>query len=67
MREYLELELAELEQEDQIHKQLDLIQSMDELTKNDYPLFLTVKKLLTLIDATLENPFFCHNRKGNVI
>ena len=58
------MEIAELEQEEELQKQLDMVKNMDYLTSGDFPLFLTVKKLLYMLDATTNHPFFCRDSQG---
>ncbi len=38
--------------------------SMDELSSEDFPLFLTVKRLLFMIDASTDFPFFSRDSSG---
>lgn len=41
--------------------------SMTFLRDEDFPLFVTIRKLIFLIDGTLRRPFFDRNLQGNVI
>mmetsp|Transcript_32024 Transcript_32024/g.31728 ORF Transcript_32024/g.31728 Transcript_32024/m.31728 type:complete len:346 (-) Transcript_32024:5401-6438(-) len=41
--------------------------SMAYLKDEDFPLFVTVRRLIFMIDATLRKPFFSRDLKGNVI
>ena len=61
------MEIEELEQEELIEKQMSLARSMEDLSKDDFPLFLTVKRLLYMIDASTDFPFFCRDNKGDQI
>ena len=56
-----------MEQEEQIEKQLSLAMSMDELSSEDFPLFLTVKRLLFMIDASTDFPFFSRDSSGQQV
>jgi len=40
---------------------------MDYLTSDDFPLFLTVKKMLYMLDATTDYPFFVRNSTGDQV
>ncbi len=64
---YIEIEIKAIEQEEQIEKQMSLARSMEDLSNEDFPLFLTVKRLLLMIDATTTFPFFCRDNKGQQI
>lgn len=37
------------------------------MTEKDFPAFFTVKKLLQLVDASLERPFFARTKDSKVI
>ena len=40
---------------------------MEQLSSDDFPLFLTVKRLLYMLDASTEYPFFARDKSGNQI
>lgn len=40
---------------------------MDLLNQDDFPLFLTVKRLLYMLDASTDFPFFARNGQGEQI
>lgn len=42
-----------------------MVQSMEELSSEDFPLFLTVKRLLFMLDASTDFPFFSRDNQGN--
>jgi hypothetical protein len=44
-----------------------LARSMDDLSSDDFPLFLTVKRLLYMIDASTTYPFFARTSEGSQI
>jgi len=67
LRKYIENEIRSLEDEETIEKQKHLGRSMDELSNEDFPLFLTVKRLLYMLDATTTYPFFARNNEGKQI
>ena len=37
---------------------------MEQLSSEDFPLFLTTKRLIYMLDASLEFPFFARDRSG---
>ena len=41
--------------------------SMEELNSDDFPLFLTVKRLLFMLDASTDFPFFSRDKSGKQI
>lgn len=44
-----------------------LAQSMEELSSEDFPLFLTVKRFLYMLDASTDFPFFARDKGGKQI
>ena len=40
---------------------------MEELSSEDYPLFLTVKRLIYMLDASTDFPFFARDKGGKQI
>ena len=67
LKRYIENEIRELEDEETIEKQKSLAQSMDELSHDDFPLFLTIKRLLYMLDASTTYPFFARTNEGKQI
>ena len=67
MRIYIENEIRALEDEETIEKQKNLALSMSDLNSDDFPLFLTIKRLLYMIDASTNFPFFARNNEGKQI
>lgn len=41
--------------------------SMNYVREEDFPMFLTVRRLIFMIDGSLSNPFFARDSSGNVI
>ena len=41
-----------------------LPQSMEELNSQDFPLFVTVKRLIYMLDASTDFPFFSRDKSG---
>lgn len=41
--------------------------SLHDLKEQDYPGFFTVRSFITLIDGTLNNPFFSRNKHNQII
>lgn len=39
----------------------DKINSLNDLTEEDFPGFFTIKRLILLVDACLRRPFFSRN------
>ena len=44
-----------------------LPQSMEELNSQDFPLFVTVKRLIYMLDASTDFPFFSRDKSGKQI
>ena len=44
-----------------------LAHSMEELSSEDFPLFLTVKRLILMLDASTNYPFFARDKTGKQI
>jgi hypothetical protein len=65
--DYIQMEIKELEQEEQLEKQEQLAPSMNLLSSDDFPLFLTVKRLLYMLDASTDFPFFARDSQGKMI
>ena len=42
-------------------------QTMEELSNTDFPLFLTTKRLIYMLDASTEYPFFARDKSGKQI
>lgn len=61
------MEIKELEQDEHLESQSNLSSSMEQLSANDFPLFLTVKRLLYMLDASTDYPFFARDKDGNQI
>lgn len=68
LKQIIELNEDEAEEldDEEIEKNLKLPSSFEEIKEENYPLFLTVKWLLVLIDGTIKYPFFCR-RKNKLI
>ena len=64
MRRYIENEIHSLENDENIQNQKNLAISMDQLNNDDFPLFLTIKRLIYMIDASTEFPFFARDNQG---
>ncbi|OMJ66529.1 hypothetical protein SteCoe_36591 [Stentor coeruleus] len=57
------LECSESEEEDEGKD----INSMEFLRDEDFPLFVTVRKIIFMVDASMKRPFFARNREGKLI
>lgn len=44
-----------------------MAESMEELSSEDFPLFLTVKRLIYMLDASTDFPFFSRDKTGKQI
>ncbi|CDW90518.1 lupus brain antigen [Stylonychia lemnae] len=64
---YLKLEQDIFQDEDQLEKQLKLPSSMDSLSADHFPLFATVRRLIYMIDASLQSSFFSRNSEGGIV
>ena len=59
----IETDLAILDEEE-IEKQIHLPHSMSEVQDNHFPLFLTIRRLILMIDGTIRRPFFARKSTG---
>ena len=59
-------ELALLD-ESEVEKQLSLVHTLNLVPNDQFPLFLTLRRLLIMIDGTLSKPFFARNVHGKII
>ena len=65
LQRYIESELQEIEKDEQIEQGMErMVQSMEELSSADFPLFLTTKRLIYMIDASTDFPFFARDKAG---
>ena len=68
LEQFIENELAEIEQDEAMQKGMEVLaQSMEELSSEDFPLFLTVKRLIFMLDASTDFPFFARDKSGKQI
>lgn len=54
-------------EEEEAGEEGDKRYSMAYLTDDDFPLFLTIRRLVFMIDATQKNPFFARSADGDII
>jgi hypothetical protein len=52
---------------EEMEKNMKMAQSMSEMRNEDFPAFLTIKRLVFMIDASLGRPFFARNIKNEII
>lgn len=52
---------------EEMERNMKMAQSMDEMTNEDFPAFLTIKRLVYMIDASVRRPFFARNLKNEII
>ena len=67
IEEFLSKEEEELLDEIEVENQLNLPNSLNELNNSHFPLFLTVKRLVYMIDACLTYPFFVRNNSNEIV
>ena len=60
-------EELEIIDENELEKQSLLPQTMMSIPDSQFPLFLTLRRLLLMIDGTIKRPFFSRNSKGDII
>eukprot|EP00347_Sterkiella_histriomuscorum_P003774 403362997 len=65
--DYLQLE-QDLFQDDQtLEKQMKLPFTMDALSSDHFPLFATVRRLIYMLDASLDHSFFSRSNEGQIV
>lgn len=67
MIKFLEIREQEIIQAEQVEQQLALPERFDRLSARHYPLFLTVQRLVYMLDAALQTPFFSRKSDGKII
>lgn len=67
LNEYMNLEQNAILDEEEYEKQLQLPNSIDNLTNEHFPLFATIKRFIYMIDASLDFSFFSRNVDGQII
>ena len=65
--DFLKQEEDEYEEEVKLKAKLEIPSSILDLTPAMFPLFLPVKKLIFMLDASLQYPFFTRDNQGNII
>ena len=66
-KSFIEQELHNLALDEQLEKQLDLPKTMKSLNSDHFPLFVTVKRLLYMLDASTPQPFFSRDAEGQLV
>ena len=64
---FLEMKEREIMQEDTLEHQLKLPESYNSLKARHFPLFLTVQRLVYMMDAALGRSFFTRSHDGKII
>ncbi|KAM3142568.1 hypothetical protein pb186bvf_005227 [Paramecium bursaria] len=54
------------EEEERFNKELNKFESFDQMTNQDFPAFLTIRKLIFMIDSSLDKPFMTSYRKSQI-
>ena len=67
MLEFIKQEEKDLMDDLQIESQMHMPNSFDELKSHHFPLFVTVKKLIYMMDACLNYSFFSRDHNNNII
>ena len=62
--EDLENEMMDVEE---MEKNLNIPHSMHQMKNEDFPVFLTVKRIVYMIDASIFRPFFSRNQQNQII
>jgi hypothetical protein len=57
-------ELLDMEE---IEKNMKMAQSFNQMRNEDFPAFLTIKRLVFMIDGSLGRPFFARNMRNEII
>lgn len=52
---------------EEVEKNLNFPHSMNDMRNENFPAFLTIKRLVYMIDASLHRPFFARNMKNEII
>lgn len=52
---------------EEMEKNMKMAQSMSDMRNEDFPAFLTIKRLVYMIDASVRRPFFARNIKNEII
>lgn len=56
-----------LDQEEEAEKQIHLPESIDGLNASHFPLFVTIKRLIYMLDASMDYSFFSRNSDGKIV
>ena len=64
---FLEIREKEILQAEQVDQQLAMPEQMHQLSGRHFPLFLTVQRLVYMLDASLYNSFFTRKSNGKII
>ena len=51
----------------EMQKRMQKYTSLNQLTEENFPAFLTIKSLILMIDGCLTKPFFARNKEGQII
>ncbi|CAD8167125.1 unnamed protein product [Paramecium pentaurelia] len=55
------------EEEEKLKQELNAFHSFADMQDSDFPAFLTIKKLVLLIDGSLSNPFFSRTQDNKIV
>lgn len=59
--------IDEDDEEAEVVQRMNRYQVLDNIDEHDFPLFLTVRRLIMMIDGTLSRPFFARNLDGHIV
>jgi len=67
MLAFLEMKEQEIMTSEQVESQLNLPEDFIGLQPNNFPLFVTVQRLIYMMDASLENSFFSRDSSNKIM
>lgn len=53
-----------LADDEEVEKQINLPESIENLNSDHFPLFVTIKRLILMLDASMDYSFFSRNNEG---
>jgi len=61
------MEFDALADDEEIEKLINMPESFEKLNQDHYPLFVTIKRLIYMLDASMDHSFFSRNAEGKII
>ena len=65
--DYIQMEFDALADDEEIEKLINMPESFEKLNQDHYPLFVTIKRLIYMLDASMDHSFFSRNAEGKII